>query len=56
MGYNVGSVPYGLPTQAIYHRKVKDITERDRIIYINNKMIKFMKLDPAKQLLFVPEF
>lgn len=55
-GYNIGSVPFGLPTEAIYRRKPRDIVERNRIIYINSKMIKFMKMDPVKQLLFVPEF
>lgn len=54
--YNIGSVPFGLPTEAVYRRRARDIAERNRIIFINDKMIKFMKMDPAKQLLFVPEF
>jgi hypothetical protein len=53
-GHNVGSVPFGLPTEAVYRRKAKDIEERKRIIFINDKMIKLMKMDPVKQLLFVP--
>jgi hypothetical protein len=54
--HNIGSVPFGLPTEAIYCRNYRDIEARDKIIFVNEKMIKFMKMDPAKQLLFVPEF
>lgn len=30
--------------------------ERKLLIMANQKLIKFMKLEPHKQLLFVPEF
>ena len=52
---NMGSIPYGLPTEAVYYRTTRLIERRQEVININKKMIKFMKLKPAKQILFVPE-
>lgn len=52
---DIGSIPFGLPTEAIYKRKLKHVMEREKVVGINEKMISLLKMDPAKQLLFVPE-
>ena len=53
-GNEIGSVPYGLPTEAVYKRKHRNVIEREKILNINEKMITLLKMEPTKQLLFVP--
>lgn len=52
----IGSIPFGLPTEAIYNRKQRDMDRRNRILLVNSRLVKFMKMEPVRQILFLPEF